>query len=825
MKLDRIVTKLLATLVALSPTTSAWADPCGMVPPIYLGDGPPITRIGVQKTYVFYRNGIESLVIRPGFSGKVDSFGMLIPFPSPPAIRKVADDVFPHIAAAIDPPEVLVDLRMRFRGCYDMAAPMGARSEQALEVRKLGEEEVQVISEEAVGMYEVAVLAAGSAGALKLWMEDHGFRYPDGMDDVCEDYVEDGWCFVAIKARVGQKAGSEPRPGMRTVETGLPEDATFEGHVQAMGFRFRTDEFVVPMRLSAFNEGELRNIVYILSDGPQRIANLSEDMVVRQIPGYQLYRNVTDPLPLRIVGGGVGDIPDWWLQSLPAQRNPVPHNGIARELFASDILAARTGQLSHPHEEREKELLEIGERLGLRGPQLDALHAEALREERERMVNEALAELTGMTLTVVDGDFPREVIAAENLEFSPFAMATGSNRQELYDARFEGPAPVSKGSLFGGSLPDPPVVLGLLAMAVLLALGLYAVNEANRRRVHKLVALSAVVAGGLFLLSDSGTAAAQTPALPSAYPALSAIDAGFLGALEAQENEIVDRLLAEARGGESPTSRGWAIVALAEIGGRAAESTLGQLQSSANSNLVRVWASAALVHLADSPGKLATQSDWTATYPVLVRPVAKRWLALLGDPDSTVRLEVVLDALARSYPLQQKCLPRLLERETREFVEVMFSAQSQNARNLAAACLATLSGQGRQGIPGAVLASLRYDPAAEQVPWSGGPLFIPSLSWGNEPGRQLWRELVAWHLFCDRNELKAEQTQINNNLNSWALANAAGYQLPGRQLGSTRWLLLFGEIAGVEELESLLEEQGLEDQILYKAILQLASHR
>ena len=56
--------------------------------------GSPITRIGVQKTYVFYKNGIETFVIRPGFEGKVDEFGMLIPFPSPPAIRKVADDVF-----------------------------------------------------------------------------------------------------------------------------------------------------------------------------------------------------------------------------------------------------------------------------------------------------------------------------------------------------------------------------------------------------------------------------------------------------------------------------------------------------------------------------------------------------------------------------------------------------------------------------------------------------------------------------------------------------------------------------------------------------------
>jgi hypothetical protein len=38
---------------------------------------------------------------------------MLIPFPNPPSIRKVPDDIFEHIANAIDPPEVIVDVTPR----------------------------------------------------------------------------------------------------------------------------------------------------------------------------------------------------------------------------------------------------------------------------------------------------------------------------------------------------------------------------------------------------------------------------------------------------------------------------------------------------------------------------------------------------------------------------------------------------------------------------------------------------------------------------------------------------------------------------------------
>ena len=75
---------ILFTIVAIE----ASADPCGMVPPIYVGQPPVLTRIGEQQTYVFFKDGVETFVIRPGFQGDVDNFGMLIPFPTPPALLR-----------------------------------------------------------------------------------------------------------------------------------------------------------------------------------------------------------------------------------------------------------------------------------------------------------------------------------------------------------------------------------------------------------------------------------------------------------------------------------------------------------------------------------------------------------------------------------------------------------------------------------------------------------------------------------------------------------------------------------------------------------------
>src|SRR5262249_20825146 len=99
---DLAVVGTLAIVLGQWFTTPALADPCGMVPPIYVTDNTSLVRVGDEQTYVFFKEGLETFVIRPGFSGKVEDFGMLISFPTPPALRKVSEDIFPQIAAAID---------------------------------------------------------------------------------------------------------------------------------------------------------------------------------------------------------------------------------------------------------------------------------------------------------------------------------------------------------------------------------------------------------------------------------------------------------------------------------------------------------------------------------------------------------------------------------------------------------------------------------------------------------------------------------------------------------------------------------------------------
>jgi hypothetical protein len=103
-------------------------------------------------------------------------------------------------------------------------------------------------------------------------------------------------------------------------------------------------------------------------------------------------------------------------------------------------------------------------------------------------VKDALADMKKMTLTIVDGDFPREVVGGQNLLFGEYRMPARRNTPEYYDAKTKQPAGKREGMLKLGML-DPParrngglfsaIRLGLIAS---ISLGLAVVGWAWSRR-------------------------------------------------------------------------------------------------------------------------------------------------------------------------------------------------------------------------------------------------------------------------------------------------------------------------------------------------------
>ncbi len=812
----------LSLFVVLLLSRFGWADPCGMVPPIYQGEGVPIVRSGHQLTYVFFKDGIETLVIRPGFEGKVDEFGMLIPFPTPPAIRKVADNVFPHIANAIDPPEVVVHVyeptRVRRGGAGGGPVAMMADAESGMMVK----DEVRVLKEEAVGMYEVAVLQAGSSSALSRWMDEHGFKYPDGMDEVCDEYIEEEWCFVAVKTKVGVKSGADPRPGQVAANTKMPKGSSFDGHVQAMGFRFRVDELVVPMRLSTFNGGDPRNIVYLLTDEPQRIRLIPEEYVVRQISGEKLFDNVTKLLPIRIVGGGPRDVfrcTPWVVQSLPQRRNPHQHNGIAKELFAADLLAVATDKLSLSQEEREKQLLNINERLGLRGAAIDMLLAEEVADEKKRMVRKSLRALKDMTLTVVDGDFPREVLAKHNLKFEPFQMASSKNLRQGYDANLKGPTGKLEGKLYD-SLGQAPSGKGpkrsTLGIATLIAGLLLVIRKTTARQAAGIVIAVALLGSSNGLHADETQLSLEEMIVRLAEPenAATMVDQ-IVAAAASKPATVVETLVETVRSTDNMVQQGWAIVTLSEIPAlETDEALLSICNDTTQSQVVRTWAASARIALCKSTEAVMEKASLIDYYPAVARPISMRLAADLAE-DGQVGVGELIQLSVRTPQLNTSLMPAILSQGVDALVEVMTQHNSQEVRRQSAGFLGSLAQQGKsEQVAQAVVKAYKFRLTADKVAWDGGPLFIPGIQWKKEPAQALVGNLIRWHVWLNQREDRESQQQITNNLYSIQLAKAAGYNMNRRnrrgQQDTSFWLGVWSEVVGKDGIRELLAEQGLE---------------
>ncbi|MFT5301465.1 MAG: hypothetical protein ACI87E_000636 [Mariniblastus sp.] len=828
----------IACLLGIMLLSGLYADPCGMVPPIFTGDQSPIVRDGLQKTYVFHKDGVETFVIRPGYQGKVDNFGMLIPFPNPPELRKVSDDIFEQVANAIDPPEVVVDLRIRrmmMRGGRGVAVPAMARQKNL----EFAEDKLTVLKQEAVGMYEVAVLEAGSAKALKKWMDQNGYKYPEGMDKVTGEYVDIGWCFVAVKTKVAQKAAVNPRPGQRKISPELPSGSVFDGNVQGMGFRFRSEKLVVPMRLSAFNGGDTRNVVYLLTDGPRKIRSIPEEYVMRQVTGNQLFANVTQPLPLRIIGGTEKDIPASQRQGLPARRNPEPKNGVAKDLFAADLLAVSTGQLSLRHEEQEKELLRIGEHFGLRGGEVDKENMAALKDERKKTVDAGLAMLKGMTLTVVDGDFPREVIAQENLTFVDFQIPRNRNDALNYDANQFGPGVKKEGVLKIGSIDWNDVdhqitaehrntrvaLRTLIGFGVLGMIGMIVLRRP--KFAAALVLATGLIAGTAFAgqptlsIEESDELIVQLENSATAKDAIKSIRAFAMESDSNREKMIVD-LLEVVKQDDSLPKRGWAIAALAAIGGQDVDEYLLNVHADeTQKQIVRTWAAAARVSMTRTVNGLIEKANLIQKFPALGRPIGIRIVEKLTSDSSKADPEKVVSVTQKVPQLQTALAPTILAFGPEQLTTVMLTAKDQNVRRIAAGYLGSMAQQGNADkVAKSVIEQLQFDSMSNEIPWKNGPLFVPGIQWNKTDATDLVGQLIRWNLWCDINEKAQEQKQIHNNIRSLGLARAAGYQSPGwNEVGCVAWLKAWGAVVGKQGIQTILEEQGVEKDNRYSGVL------
>ncbi|MBX2801586.1 MAG: hypothetical protein KTR31_28170 [Myxococcales bacterium] len=258
------------------------------------------------------------------------------------------------------------------------------------------------------------------------------------------------------------------------------------------------------------------------------------------------------------------------------------------------------------------------------------------------------------------------------------------------------------------------------------------------------------------------------------------------------------------------SARGWAVVGLAKVGGNKAADALLELQSNASHpTLVRTWAAAARVGAAEDLDALRQLAQQRHSFPGLERPLRMQVEALAGSASTEELLALSIDGTFAPI-----VAPLVMQRaDEADLVRLMRRHPEDAVRRQATAFAATMATDNPRSteVPRLVLDSLALPRRLGDVPWKGGALYVPGLTWGKAESKELVRTLIGWWLLLHANERSSELNQVWNNLYSISLLQRAGYD---RSLSANPDQLVraLAKVEGKGNARELLNRIGLAER-------------
>jgi hypothetical protein len=177
-----------------------------------------------QRAVIFYDKGIETMIVSVSFEGDAKDFAWIVPTPKKPEVSKGSDEIFTSLE------EITKKYQGYQRDTTIMLNSAGSPS---------SEEGVTIIETKKIDYYDVAVLSATDSGALTKWLSDNGYQYPEDSAYILNDYINNGWYFVAVKI-------SPEAAGATEITNGLES-----GHATPLKLEFASDAIIYPMKISS----------------------------------------------------------------------------------------------------------------------------------------------------------------------------------------------------------------------------------------------------------------------------------------------------------------------------------------------------------------------------------------------------------------------------------------------------------------------------------------------------------------------------------------------------------------------------------------------
>jgi len=208
---------------------------------------------------ILVRNGERSTItMSSDFQGNVKDFAMVIPVPTVlqrEDIRVVERSIFDQFDAYSGPR--LVEYhdqapcnRYMLEDAVLSKTTSSMRNAAAEMSRDEEKEEyhVAVIARYTVDEYDIEILSAKESGGLERWLNDHGYKIPEGAREVLEPYIKSNMKFFVVKVNLEE----QQRRGNQIL--------------RPLQISFHSPKFMLPIRLGMANGGGNQDmIIYAFS--------------------------------------------------------------------------------------------------------------------------------------------------------------------------------------------------------------------------------------------------------------------------------------------------------------------------------------------------------------------------------------------------------------------------------------------------------------------------------------------------------------------------------------------------------------------------------
>ncbi len=202
-----------AVAVSLALSTAVQADGLVRKPRNYLGS---LEERGQEAIIVFQEGkegskSTEDLILKIRVEGEAKNFAWIIPFPSEPKIAKEDPKLFQELFAYVQAKQTP---KLAKTGAKSAAPAAGAATEA---------KNVEVISRQVVGDFDIAVVRENQAGGLNPWLEKEGFQTLENAEDVLDFYRKKKYVYACIKvasAPLAKQKDIESSPLRFTFSTG-----------------------------------------------------------------------------------------------------------------------------------------------------------------------------------------------------------------------------------------------------------------------------------------------------------------------------------------------------------------------------------------------------------------------------------------------------------------------------------------------------------------------------------------------------------------------------------------------------------------------------